>query len=70
MGKKGFSVLHLPLPIRVVGFLIVGFALGLAFPKNTLIHYVFISGTFFPKTVVTLCAFLIFNLLAGGMAKL
>ncbi|MGA8573342.1 MAG: cation:dicarboxylase symporter family transporter [Desulfobaccales bacterium] len=70
MEKKGFSLFHLPLPVRVVGLLIIGFALGFAFPKNTLIHYVFISGTIFPKTVVTLCAFLIFNLLAGGMAKL
>ncbi|MGP8106902.1 MAG: cation:dicarboxylate symporter family transporter [Desulfobaccales bacterium] len=71
MGKKNLSFLfHLPLPIRVVSLLIVGFTLGLAFPKNTLVHYLFISGTFFPKTIVTLCAFLIFNLLAAAMAKL
>ena len=70
MDKKDWSLFNIPLPIRVVGLLIVGLALGFAFPKNTFIRYLHLSGTYFPKTIVTLCAFLIFNLLAAAMAKL
>ncbi|AFM24602.1 cation:dicarboxylate symporter family transporter [Desulfomonile tiedjei] len=70
MEGKSWSIFRIPLPIRVVGFLIIGLALGLAFPKNTFINYVYISGTYFPKTIVTFAAFLIFNLLAAAMAKM
>lgn len=70
MEKRSWSIFRIPLPIRVVAFLIIGLALGMAFPKNTFIHYVYISGTYFPKTIVTFAAFLIFNLLAAAMAKM
>jgi Na+/H+-dicarboxylate symporter len=70
MQKKGFSLSRLPLPIRVIGFLIIGLGLGLTFPKEPIVNYLYLSGTYFPKTIVTLAAFLIFNLLAGAMAKL
>jgi Na+/H+-dicarboxylate symporter len=59
-----------PLPIRVVGLLLLGLALGLCFPKNTLVRALYLSGTYFPRTVVTFAAFFIFNLLAAAMAKL
>jgi Na+/H+-dicarboxylate symporter len=59
-----------PLPVRVVAFLIAGLGLGLAFPKNTYVQYLHLSGTYFPKAVVTFAAFFIFNLLAAAMAKL
>ena len=61
---------RIPLPILVVGYLIVGLALGYAFPKNALIGALFTSGTYFPKTIVTFAALLIFNLLAAAMSKL
>ena len=64
------SLLHIPLPIRVSGFLIIGLTLGLSFPKNEVVKVLYLSGTYFPKTVVTLAAFLIFNLLTAAMAKL
>ncbi len=64
------SLLHIPLPIRVVGLLIIGLTLGLSFPKNEVVKVIYLSGTYFPKTIVTLAAFLIFNLLAAAMAKL
>ncbi len=67
---KGWSLFHIPLPIRVVGLLVVGLGLGLAFPKNALVKAAYISGTYFPKAVVTFAAFFIFNLLAAAMAKL
>lgn len=62
--------LKVPLPVRVVAFLAAGLLLGLAFPESTLVHYLYLSGTYFPKTVVTFAAFLIFHLLAAAMAKL
>src|SRR5208337_3385165 len=67
---KGWSRLYVPLPIRVVGLLIVCLCLGLAFPKNALVKGLYISGTYFPKTIVTFAAFFIFFLLAAAMAKL
>jgi Na+/H+-dicarboxylate symporter len=70
MDKKGWSFFNIPLPIRVVALLIIGLSLGHAFPKNTFIGYLHLSGTYFPKIVVTTAAFLIFNLLAAAMAKM
>lgn len=64
------SYSKIPLPILVMGYLIVGLNLGYFFPKNELIGALHISGTFFPKTIVTFAALLIFNLLAGAMCKL
>jgi len=70
MAPKRRWYLNIPLPIRVVGFLVLGLGLGLAFPKNEVIKALFVSGTYFPKAIVTFAAFLIFNLLAAAMAKL
>ncbi len=50
--------------------LIIGLCLGLAFPKNAIVKVAYLSGTYFPKAVVTFAAFFIFNLLAAAMAKL
>jgi len=60
----------IPLPVRVVGLLTAGLILGLVFPGNTIVQYLYLSGTYFPRAVVTFAAFLIFNLLAAAMAKL
>ncbi len=68
--SKGNFYSRIPLPILVVGYLIVGLCLGYAFPKNEIIGALHISGTYFPKTIVTFAALLIFNLLAAAMAKL
>lgn len=68
--KKVGVYFGIPLPIWVVGLLLVGLALGHLWPKNPVINVLYTSGTYFPKTVVTLSAFFIFNLLAAAMAKL
>jgi len=60
----------IPLPVRVVGFLIAGLSFGLVYPKSQVVHYLYLSGTYFPRTVVTFAAFFIFHLLAAAMAKL
>ncbi len=58
------------LPFLVVGYLTAGMTLGYFFPENPVMAALHTSGTLFPKTIVTFAALLIFNLLAGAMAKL
>ena len=58
------------LPIWVLVFLAVGLAVGLLFPRNKLAEAAYISGSWFPKGVVTFAGPLIFALLAAATAKL
>jgi len=57
-------------PFLIIVFLGAGLGLGYFFPKNIVVNALYVSGTYFPKLIVSLAAFLIFNLLAGAMAKL
>lgn len=68
--KKVGVYFGIPLPIWVVGLLVIGLFVGWMFPKSPVVNAVFTSGTYFPKTIVTFAAFFIFNLLAAAMAKL
>lgn len=68
--KKVGVYFGIPLPIWVVGLLVVGLALGWLFPKNEIVKALHTSGTYFPKLIVTFAAFFIFNLLSAAMAKL
>lgn len=68
--KKVGVYFGIPLPIWVVGLLVMGLLMGWMFPKSPVVNAVYTSGTYFPKTVVTFAAFFIFNLLAATMAKL
>ncbi|MBZ2172965.1 cation:dicarboxylate symporter family transporter [Nitratidesulfovibrio sp. SRB-5] len=68
--SKGNFYSRIPLPILVVLYLCVGLCLGYLFPKNEFIGALHTSGTYFPKTIVTFAALLIFNLLAAAMSKL
>jgi Na+/H+-dicarboxylate symporter len=70
MSSRFPARLKIPLPIRVVGCLLFGLSLGLLFPDNRIVKLLYVSGTYFPRTVVTFATFLIFNLLASAMAKL
>jgi Na+/H+-dicarboxylate symporter len=69
MGKFSWYS-KIPLPILVVLYLVVGLAVGFMFPTNEVAKALFTSGTYFPKTIVTFAALLIFNLLAAAMSKL
>lgn len=57
-------------PFQVISALVMGLALGSLFPHSQALKIVALSGNYFPRAVVTLAAFLIFNLLAAAMAKL
>ncbi|MBZ5643427.1 MAG: dicarboxylate/amino acid:cation symporter [Acidobacteriia bacterium] len=58
------------LPVWVLVFLAAGLAVGLLFPRNSLAGAAYVSGTWFPKAVVTFAGPLIFGLLAAATAKL
>lgn len=61
---------RIPLPLLVVGYLGLGLALGGFFPSSAVVHALYVSGTIFPKLIVTFAALLIFHLLAAAVAKL
>ena len=58
------------LPIWVLVFLAAGLAVGWLFPKNSFANAAYVSGSWFPKGVVTFAGPLIFVLLAAATAKL
>jgi Na+/H+-dicarboxylate symporter len=64
------ALLAIPLPIKVLSLLGLGLALGALFPRSNVVRAVYLSGTYFPRIIVTLAAFLVFHLLAAAMAKL
>ena len=71
MGKKStVSFFGIPLPFAVIGFLVAGFGLGWALPNEPVVQWMYTSGTYFPKLIVTFAALIIFTLLAGAMIKL
>lgn len=61
---------RIPLPLLVVGYLGLGLTLGGFFPSSAVVHALYVSGTIFPKLIVTFAALLIFHLLAAAVAKL
>jgi Na+/H+-dicarboxylate symporter len=55
--------------VRALASLIAGITLGLLFPRNPLVLGLAQSGTWFPKTVVTFAAAIIFVLMSAALAK-
>lgn len=69
--RSSFHLLRaIPLPLRVVVLLALGLVLGLIWPQSTIVKDIYLSGTYFPKLIVTLAGLIIFLLLAGTMSKL
>jgi Na+/H+-dicarboxylate symporter len=64
------SLATIPLPLKVMSFLALGLVLGLFFPRNPVVKVAYLSGTYFPRFIVTLAALLVFQLLTSAMAKL
>ncbi|SFD35723.1 Na+/H+-dicarboxylate symporter [Bacillus sp. OV194] len=69
VSKKGLFK-KVPYPYWVFITLSLGFLSGLYLPENQFVHALAVSGTYFPKTIVTLATAIIFFLLAGATAKL
>lgn len=68
--NKPGSYFGIPLPFWVLAFVAAGLAAGLFFPHNRICLALYTSGTYFPKTIVSLATLVIFALLAGATAKL
>lgn len=60
----------IPLALWVIVFLAGGLLIGLRFPGNRVAAVIYVSGTYFPKAVVTFATLIIFALLSGATAKL
>ncbi len=73
MSKQGSAwrtLLAIPLPVMVLSLLSIGLALGLLFPQSPIVKGIYLSGTYFPRFIVTLAAVLVFHLLTAATAKL
>jgi Na+/H+-dicarboxylate symporter len=60
----------IPLAVCVIALLAGGLLIGVLFRGNRVAAAVYISGTYFPKLVVTFATLIIFALLSGATAKL
>ena len=71
-GKKSKpgAYFGIPLPIWVMVFLAGGLVVGIFFPENRIANAIYMSGTYFPKAVVTFATLIIFTILSGATAKL
>ena len=68
---RRFQLLRkVPMPLYVLGSLGIGLSLGAVFPKSSFVNALYLSGTYFPRFIVTVAAFLVFHLLAAATAKL
>src|SRR6202140_3654268 len=71
-GKKSKpgAYFGIPLPIWVMVLLAGGLVVGVLFPENRIANAIYMSGTYFPKAVVTFATLIIFAILSGAPAKL
>jgi Na+/H+-dicarboxylate symporter len=62
-------MLRIPQPVMIAACLLTGLALGLAFPQNQVVLATAQSGTWFPRTIVTLATAIVFILMAAALAR-
>jgi Na+/H+-dicarboxylate symporter len=60
---------RIPQAAKIVACLLAGLAIGLAFPRNTIVLAIAQSGTWFPRTIVTLATAIIFILMSAALAR-
>src|SRR5262245_53252550 len=60
---------RIPQPVKIVECCLTGLGLGLAFPQNSIVLFVAQSGTWFPRTIVTLATAIVFILMAAALAR-
>ena len=58
-----------PPSVTIVACLLTGLGLGLAFPQHPLVLAVAQSGTWFPRTIVTLATAIVFILMSAALAR-
>ena len=62
-------MLRLPQPVIIAACLCTGLALGFAFPQNRVVLAIAQSGTWFPRTIVTLATAIVFVLMSAALAR-
>jgi hypothetical protein len=60
---------RLPQPVIIAACLGTGLGLGLAFPQNRVVLAIAQSGTWFPRTIVTLATAIVFVLMSAALAR-
>ena len=60
---------RIPQPVKIVVCLLAGLGIGLAFPHNTIVLAIAQSGTWFPRTIVTLATAVVFVLMSAALAR-
>jgi Na+/H+-dicarboxylate symporter len=61
---------RIPLGVWVLIALAIGFTIGSRYPKSPVVKAIGTTGTYFPKTVVTFAAVIVFFLLSAATARL
>ena len=62
-------MLRVPQSVKIIACLLTGLGLGLAFPQNPLVLAIAQSGTWFPRTIVTLATAIVFVLMSAALAR-
>jgi Na+/H+-dicarboxylate symporter len=60
---------RIPQPVKIVACLLAGLGLGFALPQNPIVLAIAQSGTWFPRTIVTLATAIVFILMAAALAR-
>jgi Na+/H+-dicarboxylate symporter len=60
---------RIPQPVVIAACLTIGLGLGLVFPRNPIVLAIAQSGTWFPRTVVTLATAIVFILMSAALAR-
>jgi Na+/H+-dicarboxylate symporter len=60
---------RIPRPVKIVACLLTGLGLGLAFPQSAIVLAIAQSGTWFPRTIVTLATAIVFVLMSAALAR-
>jgi Na+/H+-dicarboxylate symporter len=60
---------RIPQPVQIVTLLLAGLGIGLAFPQNAIVLAIAQSGTWFPRTIVTLATAIVFVLMSAALAR-
>jgi Na+/H+-dicarboxylate symporter len=60
---------RIPPSLTIVACLLTGLGLGLAFPQNPVVLALAQSGTWFPRTIVTLATAIVFILMSAALAR-
>src|SRR5919108_5294290 len=60
---------RIPPVVKIVACLGIGLTTGLAFPHNPIVLAIAQSGTWFPRTIVTLATAIVFVLMSAALAR-